>query len=240
MSRSTPQASSADLAGLATLEDPVRRRLYDYVCAQDGTTGRDEAARATSISRSLAAYHLDKLAAHGLLRATYERLEGRTGPGAGRPAKRYARPDREIAVCVPPRDYELAAQLLACAVSDGEPAARAAAREHGRALASGREPAAGERGRAAWSEPVARPDTLLPLLRERGYEPATDPDGTLRLRNCPFHAVAASHPALVCGLNLALLEGALEGLGQPPGRARLDPRPGRCCVAIDDREEERR
>jgi predicted ArsR family transcriptional regulator len=218
---SRPYGSAEDLAGLAALEDPVRRRLYDYVCERDDAVGRDEAARATTISRSLAAYHLDKLAEHGLLRTSFRRAEGRTGPGAGRPAKLYARPERELAVSVPPRDYELAAHLLAQAATEGEEAALAAARQRGRELA--RDDGSGRR---------SRPGALQTLLRERGYEPVEEPDGTLRLRNCPFHAVAVSYPALVCGFNLALLEGVLDGLGRSQDRALLDPQPGRCCVAI--------
>jgi predicted ArsR family transcriptional regulator len=218
---SRPYCSTEDLAGLAALEDPVRRRLYDYVCERDEAVGRDEAARATTISRSLAAYHLDKLARHGLLRASYRRADGRTGPGAGRPAKLYERPEREIGVSIPPRDYELAAHLLAHAVAEGEDAARAAARERGRELA-----------RDDGNDRRSRPGALQTLLRERGYQPVEEPDGTLRLRNCPFHTIAVSHPELVCGFNLALLEGVLDGLGRSQDDARLDTQPGRCCVAI--------
>jgi predicted ArsR family transcriptional regulator len=221
MPTSRPCGSAEDLASLAVLEDPVRRRLYDYVSEHDEPVGRDEAAGATTISRSLAAYHLDKLAEHGLLCTSYRRATGRSGPGAGRPAKLYARPEREFAVSFPHRDYELVARLLAHAVAEGEDAARDAAREHGRDLARNRD-----------SDARSRPDALQTLLRERGYEPVEDPDGTLRLRNCPFPTVAATHPALVCGLNLALVEGALDGLGESPNRAQLDPRPRRCCVAI--------
>lgn len=221
MSASPPYGSLEDLAALGALEDPVRRRLYEYVCTRDDAVGRDEAARATTISRSLAAYHLDKLAEHGLLCTSYRRTEGRSGPGAGRPAKLYARPEREFAVSIPPRDYELVARLLAHAVAEGEDAARGAARERGRKLARDRD-----------GDERSRPDAVRTLLHERGYEPVEDPDGTVHLRNCPFQAVAASHPALVCGINLAFVEGVLDGLGGSPHRAHLDPRPGRCCVAI--------
>ena len=87
-----------DLASLSTLDDPVRRRLYEVVTRQDGPVGRDEAASAAGIGRALAVYHLDKLVESGLLTAFYQRPPGRSGPGAGRPAKLYARSDREFAV----------------------------------------------------------------------------------------------------------------------------------------------
>src|SRR5260221_9031496 len=98
------------------LADPVRRRLYDYVSASGEPVGREEAAAATGIGRPLAAYHLDRLVSLGLLTADYRRPSGRTGPGAGRPAKVYVRSGSEFTVTVPPREYELAARLLAQAV----------------------------------------------------------------------------------------------------------------------------
>src|ERR1700733_7191689 len=93
------------LTAVSSLEDPVRARLYRIVAESDAPVGRD-----------LAAYPLDRLAELGLLTASYQRPEGRGGPGAGRPAKVYCRSDREFAVSVPAREYELAARLLAVAV----------------------------------------------------------------------------------------------------------------------------
>src|SRR5580692_11402718 len=127
---------NAGLAVLSSLDDPVRRRLYDFVTGRREPAGRDEAAAAAGIGRPLAAYHLDKLVELGLLTASYQRPRGRGGPGAGRPAKVYSRSGREFAVTVPPREYELAARLLAQAVeSDRGGASRAAlhdaARQYG-------------------------------------------------------------------------------------------------------------
>jgi len=65
------------LAGLATLDEPVRRRLYEYVSDAGRPVSRDEAAGAAGITRTLAAYHLDKLAEAGLLTTTYQRPAGR-------------------------------------------------------------------------------------------------------------------------------------------------------------------
>src|SRR3712207_6143504 len=100
------------VAALSALDDPVRRRLYDYVAAHHAPVARDEAAAGVGLGRPLAAYHLDKLAAEGLLTVSYQRRSGRSGPGSGRPAKLYARSDREVCASVPPRDYGLAARLL--------------------------------------------------------------------------------------------------------------------------------
>ena len=51
----------AEIAGVASLGDPVRRELYLYVAGRKGDVSRDEAARAARISRSLAGFHLDRL-----------------------------------------------------------------------------------------------------------------------------------------------------------------------------------
>src|SRR5215469_9684003 len=127
--------TTRDLASVSSLEDPVRRRLYDIVSARPEPVSRDDAAAAAGIGRPLAAYHLDKLVESGLLAVTYQRLTERSGPGAGRPAKLYARSDREFAVSVPPRDYELAAQILVQALAeDQEGTSHAAVRDAARRL----------------------------------------------------------------------------------------------------------
>ena len=216
-----------DLASLSTLDDPVRRRLYEVVTRQDGPMGRDEAAAAAGIGRALAVYHLDKLVESGLLTASYQRPAGRSGPGAGRPAKLYARSDREFAVSVPPREYELAARLLIQAV-EADPGGRSrvalgeAARRLGTELGSAfRADSGGGAGR-----------DVTGVLVQQGYEPCRGGDGVIRLRNCPFHQLAEQHRDVVCGMNLALVEGLVEGLGADGWHPALDPRPGHCCVAI--------
>jgi predicted ArsR family transcriptional regulator len=213
-------AGSADAYTLSELADPVRRRLYEYVACQDDPVRRDEAADAAGISRTLAAYHLDRLTAAGLLSASYARPPGQTGPGSGRPAKLYRRVQQEVSVTVPPRSYRLIAGLLADAVAADESGA-----VH-RALLS----AAEDEGRRAGSEC----GDLIETLRRRGYEPVVTDRGELDLRNCPFHQLAQRHTALVCGLNHALLRGLLAGSGQDPDRAELAPRAGRCCVVVHE------
>ena len=77
-----------DIEAIALLQDPIRRRLYDYVAAQDHEVSRNEAAENAGIQRTLAAFHLDKLVDAGLLETASRRLSGRTGPGAGRPDRK--------------------------------------------------------------------------------------------------------------------------------------------------------
>ncbi|MFN8521040.1 MAG: ArsR family transcriptional regulator [Chloroflexota bacterium] len=215
---------------VALLDEPVRRRLYDWVVDAGRPVGRDEVAGASGVSRTLVAFHLDRLAAAGLLAVEYRRLSGRSGPGAGRPAKLYRRGPREVAVALPERRYELAAGLLADSIErSGQaappPAVRDVARESGRAIGAAR----------ATSRPRGRrraAAALLEVLQAQGYEPTTADDGTIRLANCPFHALVAGHRDLVCGMNLALAEGIVEGLRDRCHVARLDPQPGSCCVAF--------
>ena len=219
-----------DLASLSTLDDPVRRRLYEVVTRQRGPVGRDEAAAGAGVGRALAVYHLDKLVESGLLAATYQRPPGRSGPGAGRPAKLYARTDREFAVTVPPRSYELAARLLVHAVeADASGQSRAALGQAARSL--GAELGGGYR---AGHSDTGRCDDVEDALTYQGYEPCRGGDGVIRLRNCPFHHLAERHREVVCGMNLALIEGLTEGLGTEDWRPALDPRPGYCCVGLSE------
>jgi predicted ArsR family transcriptional regulator len=205
------------LEAVGALQDPQRRRLYDYVVAQDHDVSRNEAAEAVGVQRTLAAFHLDKLVEAGLLEAVFRRVSGRTGPGAGRPAKLYRRSAAEYEVTVPRRDYRELASVLSEVAEDLRLDAEVeeAARRRGRA-------------EAVPGVPVAQ------LLASRGYEPVPAGDGLLRLRNCPFHRLAEEFPPLVCGLNLALLQGLLEGTGC---EARMDSRPGWCCVVVSKNNE---
>jgi predicted ArsR family transcriptional regulator len=220
------------LAVVATLGEPVRRALYQYVAGRGVPVGRDEAAAGTGVSRPLAAYHLDKLVEEGLLDAHFERPGGRTGPGAGRPAKYYVRSARQVEINLPARDYELAARLLAQAIeADPSGAARGtlaeAARTFGTELGAQAAAGAGGQGRDDVLAAVRR------ILAERGYEPYEEGDGTIRLRNCPFHRLAADHRELVCGANLAMLEGLADAAGgSGVVTPVLDLRPGQCCVAF--------
>jgi predicted ArsR family transcriptional regulator len=215
-----------DLASLGILGDPVRRALYLHVVRAPDAVGRDQAAAAVGVSRSLAAFHLDRLVEEDLLEADYRRLSGRAGPGAGRPSKVY-RARREISVAVPQRDYELAARLLVEAVRPDQPGLSEAAHREGRAQgeAAGR----GMRGRRTRR---AQSAAAVALLEDRGFSPALGRDGRIRLGNCPFDALAAARPDTICRLNLALLRGILEGLGIEHLEASPRPRNGACCVVL--------
>ena len=106
----------------------MRRALYRWVVTQAEPVSRDQAAAGAGVPRHTAKFHLDRLVADGLLEAEFRRLTGRRGPGAGRPAKLYRRSARQVSVTLPPRQYELAAQIMAAALDrGGTPEALAAA-----------------------------------------------------------------------------------------------------------------
>jgi predicted ArsR family transcriptional regulator len=219
------------LASISALHDPVRRTLYLYVLAQRRPVSRDEAGEAAGVRRGLAAFHLDRLATDGLVKVEYRRLTGRSGPGAGRPAKLYA-PTTGPDISLPPAAYLLAAELLAEAVESREPGGSgdppaAVAERFGWSLgarlreALGPQPSTAERLAAAER-----------VLASHGYQPCREA-AQIRLRNCPFHSLADRHRELVCGMNEALLRGVLASLRLRGVKARLQPTPGECCVVMD-------
>jgi predicted ArsR family transcriptional regulator len=220
-----------EIAGLASLGEPARRALYLHVASRPGDVSRDEAARAAGISRSLAGFHLDRLVEEGLLEASFRRLSGRSGPGAGRPSKLYRRSGRQVEVSLPERRYELAARILATAVDASDaPKTRKALLKTARGI--GEQIGVEARARAG-----SRPGRkrllagMVDALTAQGYEPEAA-GGELKLRNCPFHALVSEHKDLVCGMNLALIEGVVEGLGLRAAKPALAPMPGMCCVCV--------
>jgi predicted ArsR family transcriptional regulator len=214
-------------SAIGALADPLRRRLYDVVVARDDGIGREEAARAVGVPPHTARFHLDKLVEEGLLDVDHRRLSGRSGPGAGRPAKIYRRSGTEVAVSLPERGYDLVGGVFAAAVErslDGAPLSEALAEEAR---------AAGRRDGTAYDGAGGELDRSAGVLEARGYEPTRDGD-TLVLRNCPFDALARDHTALVCGVNRDYVDGVLDGLACRHTSARLDPGPDRCCVRVED------
>ncbi len=219
----------ADVASIAALGEPVRRRLYRFVAERGEPVGREDAAAGVGVAHHTAKFHLDRLVEDGLLDVEYRRPRGRSGPGAGRPTKLYRRTSREIAVSLPERRYDLAGRVMAEAISTtqrtGTPVDEAltdAARSTGRALGA---EARSRLGRADALEAVGE------VLAEQGYEPHLR-DGCLTLGNCPFHSLAENYRDLVCRMNLDLIAGVLAGLAPKPLHARLDPSADCCCVVV--------
>src|SRR5262249_53073947 len=106
--------------------------------------------------------------------------------------------------------------------TSGEPPATVllrVAREHGQRAAANQAGAA-----------------VADILAGMGYEPHPQPARVVPA-NCPFHALAEDHHDLACGMNFALLEGLLDGLGADEWKAGPDLDSGRCCVTITTKED---
>jgi len=172
------------------------------------------------LPKSTVRTHLDRLVAQGLLRVDFQKVGQRTGPGSGRPTKLYAAAVQEVAASVPPRHYDLAAQLLASAVQrsidtaqDIQTALSAVAFDAGRELG-------------------ANAGTLHQLLAETGYDPQPDGAGGTVMANCPFHRLAQAHTGVVCAMNGSLLNGALEGCGDSGHSVEPDAERSHCCARL--------
>ncbi len=211
------------IRSIAALADPLRLRIYRYVTAAGGEVSREQVAKALQIPRTSATFHLDRLAAEGLLDTTFRRLSERRGPGAGRTSKLYRRSRQSVEVSVPARDYEVAARALA----------QAAARTRG--FAKRLAEAAREIG-AEWAERRPRRSPLKNLesiLDRRGYAPRWDRPDHLRLENCPFAALVDEHEDVICrGFNLPLIQSVVERLGVVGASAEYTPPPPLCCVSV--------
>lgn len=211
-------------AGIGALAEPIRRSLYEYVVAQPEPVGREQAAEAVELPVHKAIFHLDRLVDEGLLEVEFRRLSGRSGPGAGRPAKLYRRSEREWSVSLPPRRYDLVGHILATAVDR--------ARREQVTLDEALDEVAAAEGVALGQE--ARPSPLPDVLAHQGYEPRTQ-DDVLVLANCPFDSLAQEHTELVCGLNRSFVQGVVDGLGRDDVTACLEPERGHCCVKVRHR-----
>jgi predicted ArsR family transcriptional regulator len=229
---SDPGADVAAVQAVAALEDPSRRELYRFIRASAQPVTREQAAAAIGISRKLAAFHLDKLVAAGLLVAAYDRA-ARTRTH-GRAPKAYRPADVQVSISIPERQPGVLAELFIEAVLSAGPdetprgAVLRVAEDHGRAL--GHEARAAARPGRLGAE---RALTLAEVtLRSRGYEPFRVSPTCVRMRNCPFEPLARHATDLVCGMNHRLMTGLVDGLQAQGVHAVLAPRPGACCVEL--------
>jgi predicted ArsR family transcriptional regulator len=205
---------------LCVLEDPARRAAYLTVRGAARPLSRGEVAAATGLAGRLAGFHLEKLVAAGYLDAGYPAApSGR----AGHPAKRYRPSDLTLEVAVPPRRYDLAAEILAAAWREPHPPAPD--------TALGRVAAAYGRRVGERAPPRRGEARFLTALRLVGYEPAAVGEDVV-LRNCPFRRAAEARPDVVCAMNQAFVRGVLAGTRTAGRAAALDRAPGRCCVVV--------
>jgi predicted ArsR family transcriptional regulator len=226
---------------LAVLCEPRRREVYEYVASEGRPLSRDDVSAALGMGRSLAAFHLEKLAAAGFLDYTFERpAEAGPGPAVGRRSKYYSVGQGEIELSLPPRRYDIAGGILARAVaasrngSDPVTAARRVARADGRLFGE----QFADPGRTSPRKTIAAAKRALTHF---GYGPAID-HGQIRLSNCPFQTLSEAEPDVVCGLNESFVRGLLEGIQGDPAvvAARHNRERTECCVLVRTSTHEER
>jgi predicted ArsR family transcriptional regulator len=97
---------------LEAVGDPELRDALLFARTSERPVTADELAAAQEIHRNVARSRLERLVAAGLLEPGYERRTGRSGPGAGRPAKTYAVVPSLDPIEFPNRRYESLLGLL--------------------------------------------------------------------------------------------------------------------------------
>jgi predicted ArsR family transcriptional regulator len=200
-----------DLA--STLGDPTRRGIYITVRESTEPLTASQIAALFDIHPNVARHHLDRLADDGYLTITRRRPEGKGGPGAGRPAKCYSASDKEIALHVPGRRFDLLAELLVRVVErlapdDAAATAESVGREYARELAA----EIGLPDQAGYDLAVR---AVAQALTGVGFEVAPDLDNRrLLTSHCPFGSTATDHPEVVCSLDRGLVAGLMEALDQ--------------------------
>jgi predicted ArsR family transcriptional regulator len=224
----TEDAFARRVTRLGALADPIRRALYGFVARQSDAVSRDQAAEGIEVPRHTAKFHLDRLVDEGLLVAEFRRLTGRSGPGAGRPAKLYRRAAEEVTVSVPSRRYDLAGRVLADAVERSmagmpiDTAIERAAIDAAEAATASADPARGD------EDELQR---VAGALAHLGYEPrVSGPD--VVLVNCPYDRLAAHHPQVVCRMNRTFVDTVIDrldcrGVGTVPSNSD-----DHCCVRV--------
>lgn len=203
---------------LDVIGDAALRETALFVRGQDRPVTADDVACALAVSRAVARWRLEKLAAAGLVTVAFERRSGRSGPGAGRPAKTYAAAAETAAIEFPARRYEALAGLLIEALPDrgrSEQLVQVGI-EFGRQLA------------AAAKVPTARTTAgaLRALSRALGrlgfhaaIESVSDEQAVIVSATCPLRPLVAAEPT-ARAIDEGMWRGLVEAVGNGAARAK--------------------
>ena len=224
--RSCRTTSSGRWPASAPWPSRARRALYAFVASEPGPVSREQAAEHTGLALHSVRFHLDRLVEEGLLDVEFRRLSGRSGPGAGRPAKLSRRSDRQLSVSIPDRRYDVVGDVLAEAVDrsarEGSPvqdAVLSAALTHGRRLGAASATTVADAG-GSEQECVAQ------VLAGSGYEPRVVGEEVV-LANCPFDRLARDHTeASSAGSTSPWSTACCRASAAPPCRPSSIPGPG--------------
>jgi predicted ArsR family transcriptional regulator len=217
---------------LDAIGDRNLRQTLRYARAHDRPVTADDVAAAHDVHRNVARARLERLAEAGLLIPSFERRTGRSGPGAGRPAKTYRVAPELSAIEFPERRYEELVSLLVEALPARARASRlgAVGTEFGRALA-----------RRARLRPAKSPHAALrrvcTAVGRLGYQAsvaeAGDGYAVISSATCPLRPLVRTRPDLAKldrSMWAALVEQALQG-------ARADEIECKTHRCLDDRAE---
>ena len=117
-------------------------------------------------------------------------------------------------------EYRLLATMLTAAVASG-PDGAARAYETG----------------VTWGRAIAPADgDVVTLLDEQGFA-ATQDGETIEMRRCPFFALAAGNPEVICTLHHGLIDGALADSGYEVGELRPFVEPALCIARLRSGEQ---
>jgi predicted ArsR family transcriptional regulator len=169
------------------------RQALLYVRGSAAPISADDAALALGVHRSVARSRLERLLRAGLLQASFARRSGRSGPGAGRPAKLYVPAPEPEALEFPPRRFPaLVARLLDELPAEGrDDALRRAGEAFGRDLAV----EAGLKPRKRLEPALER---VCAAVRSLGFHAALDRlDGDIAVIStpiCPLRPLVAERP----------------------------------------------
>jgi predicted ArsR family transcriptional regulator len=197
----------------SALGDPTRRAIFIAVREAGDAMTSSDVANLFGIHTNVARHHLDKLASDGYLRITHRRQNGRSGPGAGRPAKCYEATSKEIDLHFPSRRPDVLIELLLrvigrTGISDLPQVAEEIGREYGREIAA----EIGNPDENGYDEAVK---AVAEAMTGVGFHMSPDLDGHRLLTSfCPFGDAATGHPDVVCSLDRGLVTGLFELLSQ--------------------------
>jgi predicted ArsR family transcriptional regulator len=178
---------------LEAVGDPDLREALLFARGRPSPVTADEVAEAQGIHRNVARSRLERLVEAGLLETAYERRSGRTGPGAGRPAKTYAVVPSLDAIEFPARGYESLLALLL----DELPVEGRADRLHAVGVAFG-EQLARKAGLRASKTPARAFEAMCKAVGSLGYqtslEEADERGAVISTPTCPLRPLVRAHP----------------------------------------------
>ncbi len=251
-------APGSPVEALAVLADEQRRRMFGFIRRARRPVTREEAAADAGISTKLAAFHLDKLVAAGLLRGA-TRVPAASGRSAAN-RRSTSSAEADIRVSIPERRPDLIAEILLDAVLDARnPARRPGPRRCARPASAARRSAPAERarirpGRLGPERSLTLSEAMLERTRLRAGPHRADRDAAAQLPVPP--ARAAARPSWCAGSTTPTWAASSPAWRPPASRrswrpdrgsaassyARADPAgdrlAGRCAGQVGERADD--